>query len=77
MTTEIKGRFLATESPHMPTGNPGASARDAGDRVVEIVTAMLMLDELLDTDMPRLPDYPRELVPRMKGGQIRMPNRSK
>ena len=47
MTTELKGRFLATESPHMPTGNPGASAWDAGDRIVEIVTAMLMLDELL------------------------------
>ena len=47
MTTDIRRRFLATESPHMPTGNPGASAWDAGDRVVEIVTAMLMLDELL------------------------------
>ena len=47
MTTDIKGRFLAAESPHMPTGNPGASAWDAGNRVVEIVTAMLKLDELL------------------------------
>ena len=64
LTTELKGRFLATESPHMPTGNPGASAWDAGDRVVEIVTAMLMLDELLDTDMLRLPDYPRDWCPR-------------
>ena len=60
MTTELKGRFLATESPHMLTGNPGASDRDAGDTVVEIVTAMLKL---------RLPNYPRELVPRMKGGK--------
>ena len=47
MTTEIKGRFLATEFPHMLTGNPGASARNAGDTVVEIVTAMLRLDDLL------------------------------
>ena len=47
MTTETKGRFLAAEFPHMLTGNPGASARNAGDTVVEIVTAMLMLDELL------------------------------
>ncbi len=47
MTTEFKGRFLATESPHMLTGNPGASARDTGDTVVEIATAMLRLDELL------------------------------
>ena len=31
----------------MLTGTPGASARDAGDTVVEIVTAMLKLDELL------------------------------
>ena len=61
----------------MLTGTPGSSARDAGDRVVEIVTAMLMLDELFDTDLLRLPDYPRELVTRMKRGQIIMPNRSK
>ena len=47
MTTEIKGRFLATEFPHMLTGNPGASARNADDTVVEIVTAMLKPDELL------------------------------
>ena len=47
MTTEFKGRFQATESPHMLTGNPGARARDAGDTVVEIVTAMLKLDDLL------------------------------
>ena len=44
----------------MPTGNPGASTWDAGDRVVEIVTAMLMLDELLDADLLRLPNYPRD-----------------
>ena len=47
MTTEFKGRFLATESPHMLTSNLGASARDAGNTVVEIVMAMLRLDELL------------------------------
>ena len=47
MTTELKGRFLATESPPMLTGNAGSRARDAGDTVKEIVTALLRLDELL------------------------------
>ena len=51
----------------MLTGNPGASARDAGDTVVEIVTAMLRLDELL----PRPAAYAKLLkrlgVPDEKG----------
>ena len=47
MTTEPKGRFLATESPPMLTGKAGIRARDAGNTVKEIVTAMLRLDELL------------------------------
>ena len=45
---------------YMLTGTPGSSARDAGDRVVEIVTDKLMLDELLDADLLRLPNYPRD-----------------
>ena len=56
MTTEIKGRFLATEFPHMLTGNPGASARNAGDTVVEIVTAMLRLGDC-SSDLQRQPYY--------------------
>ena len=44
----------------MLTGTPGSSARDAGDRAVEIVTDKLMLDELLDADLLRLPNYPRD-----------------
>ena len=39
----------------MLTGTPGSSTRDAGDRVEEIATDKLMLDELLDTDLLRLP----------------------
>ena len=57
LTTDLKGRFLATESPPMLTGKPRARARDAGDTVKEIVTAMLRLDEPLP-DLLRLPNYP-------------------
>ena len=39
----------------MLTGTPGGSARDAGARVDEIATDKLMLDELLDADLLRLP----------------------
>ena len=55
LATEGWRRFLAAETPYLLTGTPGSSARDAGDRVVEIVTDKLMLDELLDTDLLRLP----------------------
>ena len=44
-----RARLLYTNTP------PGSSARDAGDRVVEIVTDKLMLDELLDADLLQLP----------------------
>ena len=69
MTTELKGRFLATESPHMLTGNPGASARDAGDTVVEIVTAMLRLDELLARPAANA-KLPKGIGAPDEGGQI-------
>ena len=69
LTTELKGRFLATESPPMLTGNAGARARDAGDTVKEIVTAMLRLDELLARPAA-IAKLPTGIGAPYEGGQI-------
>ena len=60
----------------MPTGNPGASAWDAGDRVVEIVMAMLKLDELL-VRPAAIAKLPKGIGAPDEGGQIITSNRSK
>ena len=41
-----QGEIPSQEFPHMLTDNIGARARNPGDTVVEIVTAMLRLGEL-------------------------------